>query len=330
MPPAISILMPTFNGALYLRTQLDSIVAQTFGDWELLAIDDGSSDDTVAILREYAARDPRIALVPSEGNRRQKARLVELLRLARGKWIAISDQDDVWAPDKLARLTAAIGDAALAFGRSDLIDSEGRPFGRDLLRVLRSSRRPDDRLLTIFRPQISGHAMIAVREVMPESAFDSEEPFDWLIGLLAEFSRGVVYDHEAVVQHRLHAANSHNDTIAMRINPFLLRPRHFMIWLERINRSRERLVAAIDLLAHSEVVRPDVREAFGRLHAVSRGWVASGGRQDRALVRKVVLQELRPLAGSLQDFRRAARNVDVAVLGELHPRVLFKAHKFYS
>ncbi|MGN3974600.1 glycosyltransferase [Tsuneonella sp. SYSU-LHT278] len=330
MPPAISILLPTFNGARYLRAQLDSIVAQTFGDWELLAIDDGSSDDTVAILREYAARDPRITLLPSEGNRRQKARLVELLRLARGKWIAISDQDDIWAADKLERLVAAIGDAALAFGRSDLIDSDGRPFGRDLLRVLRSSRRPDDRLLTIFRPQISGHAMIAVRDVMPESVFASDEPFDWLIGLLAEFSRGIVYDHQAVVQHRLHAANSHNDTIALRINPLLLRPRHFLLWLERINRSRERLMAAIDLLAHSEVVRPEARAAFGRLHRVSRRWVASGGKRDRAIVRMTALRELRPLAGSIEDFRRAARSIDVAVLGEWHPRVLLKAYKFYS
>ena len=322
MPPALSILLPTFNGARYLRDQLNLILGQTRGDFELLAVDDGSSDATLEILREYAGRDPRIQIIASTGNAGHKARLAELLAWAQGKWVAISDQDDVWALDKLERLTARIGDAAMAFGRSDLIDGDGRSFGRDLLQTLRSPRRPDDRLLTIFRPQISGHAMIATPEVIPESVFASNEPFDWLIGLLATFSRGVVYDHGAVVHHRLHDSNSHNVTIRLRMNPFLLRPRHLEMWFERRNRARERLVAAVELLAQSEVIPREDSVIFAELAEACRAvWAERRPILSKSALRKLILNSLRSLAGSRADFRRAARYVNIAVYGHLHPRV---------
>src|SRR5687767_9524988 len=92
--PSISILLPTFNGEHYLAEQLDSIFGQTFRDFELLVIDDGSTDHTRAILADYAARDRRMKILPSKygdtkyrdtiPNRGQKHRLIELLRAARG------------------------------------------------------------------------------------------------------------------------------------------------------------------------------------------------------------------------------------------------------
>ena len=212
--------------------------------------------------------------------------------------------------DKLERLTARIGDAAMAFGRSDLIDGDGRSFGRDLLQTLRSPRRPDDRLLTIFRPQISGHAMIATPEVIPESVFASNEPFDWLIGLLATFSRGVVYDHGAVVHHRLHDSNSHNVTIRLRMNPFLLRPRHLEMWLERRNRARERLVAAVELLAQSEVIPREDSVIFAELAEACRAvWAERRPILEQGRAAKLILSSLRVARWFARRFppRRALR-----------------------
>jgi glycosyltransferase involved in cell wall biosynthesis len=328
MLPALSILLPTFNGAPYLREQLDSITAQTFSNFELLAIDDGSSDGTVAILREYANADARITLLRSTGNTGHKARLAELLRHASAEWIAISDQDDVWARDKLEKLTEAVGGASLAFGRSELIDSNGRPLGSDLLTTLRSQRRPDDRLLTVFRPQISGHAMIARREVFSHALFYHDEPFDWLIGLLAEFSRGVVYVPDAVVHHRLHDTNSHNVTIRVRTNPLLIRPRHLRLLLQRRNRARERLLAAAQFLARSDVVPANDRAIFADLAAACvAAWQRRRSTMTKGTLRKLILARLRPFAGSASDFRRAARYVSIAVHGHLHPRVMLGLYR---
>ena len=64
--PSLSILLPTYNGARFLAEQVESIRAQTFTDWRLLICDDGSTDDTVALLARLAA-DPRIAVLPSHG-----------------------------------------------------------------------------------------------------------------------------------------------------------------------------------------------------------------------------------------------------------------------
>lgn len=184
--PEISILLPTYNGDRFLAKQLDSILSQSFSNFELLIIDDGSTDSTVAIIESYVQVDPRIEVLPSEGNRGHKSRLVELIDRSSAPFIAISDQDDIWHRDKLKRLTAALGTASLAFGRSDLIDAEGNRLNRTLLDVLRRPRRPGDRLSLLFRPQVSGHAMLARREIFSKTAFDSSEPYDWLISLLAE------------------------------------------------------------------------------------------------------------------------------------------------
>jgi glycosyltransferase involved in cell wall biosynthesis len=206
----VSILLSTFNGASFLREQLDSILAQSFTDFELLAIDDGSVDATPAILREYAARDPRIRVKRSQGNRRQKQRLAELLPHARGSFISIADQDDVWHPERTATLLAGLEGVALAFGRSDLIDAEGRLLGQTLLELLGEPPQPEDRLVYLFAPRISGHAMLVRRKVVSEAAFRRVHPYDWLVGLDALFAGGIRYVDDAIVNHRIHDSNQSN------------------------------------------------------------------------------------------------------------------------
>ena len=63
MTPKVSIVIPVYNSAKYLRECIDSVLAQFFSDWEVVAVDDGSSDDSPAILDEYAAKDSRIKVI---------------------------------------------------------------------------------------------------------------------------------------------------------------------------------------------------------------------------------------------------------------------------
>ena len=100
--PLISVAMPIYNGEKYLAEAIDSILAQTFEDFELIMIDDGSTDSSLNLLQEYQKKDSRIRLITRE-NRNVAATLNEIIFLARGKWIARMDQDDIALPQRLER-----------------------------------------------------------------------------------------------------------------------------------------------------------------------------------------------------------------------------------
>jgi glycosyltransferase involved in cell wall biosynthesis len=99
--PLISVLMPTFNCRPFLAESIDCILAQTLGDFELIIVDDGSTDDSPALLQEYAARDPRIRPIRQQ-NAGVGSALNTALELARGKYLARMDADDLTPPNRFA------------------------------------------------------------------------------------------------------------------------------------------------------------------------------------------------------------------------------------
>lgn len=102
--PAITVLMTVYNGRKLLPEAIESILAQTHRDFELLIINDGSTDDSLALLRTYA--DPRIRIIDQQPNRGIHHTLNRGLREARGRYVAIMDQDDIAVPHRLERLYA--------------------------------------------------------------------------------------------------------------------------------------------------------------------------------------------------------------------------------
>lgn len=111
----IAILMSTYNGARYLAEQLDSILAQTYADWKLTVRDDGSTDDTLRILQQYAKADKRISVLTDGENIGACRSFERLLTQCEGaEYYAFCDQDDVWRSDKLALSLDAIQQAEKA------------------------------------------------------------------------------------------------------------------------------------------------------------------------------------------------------------------------
>jgi GT2 family glycosyltransferase len=113
MAHVLSVMMPVYNGARYVGAAIDSVLSQTAGDFELLVMDDGSTDETPAILARYAAQDCRIRVFrrPRQG---QIATRNELLRLARSDIVACADADDICLPDRFERqLSVIAGDTRL-------------------------------------------------------------------------------------------------------------------------------------------------------------------------------------------------------------------------
>ncbi|RYD56349.1 MAG: glycosyltransferase [Sphingomonadales bacterium] len=104
MTPAISVVMAAYNGATLVGETIASLRAQSFADWELIVVDDKSTDDTLVVLR--AIQDPRITVIASEHNQGPVHARNRAFASARGHYIAALDQDDLCAPDRFARQAA--------------------------------------------------------------------------------------------------------------------------------------------------------------------------------------------------------------------------------
>lgn len=120
--PLVSIIMNVRNGAAFLREALDSVMAQSFADWELIVWDDCSTDDSAQIVSQYRDARIRYFLSPDEtplGTARDRA-----IRQARGEWLAFLDQDDVWLPHKLEeQMALAAEGVGIVYGRTVWFDS---------------------------------------------------------------------------------------------------------------------------------------------------------------------------------------------------------------
>jgi glycosyltransferase involved in cell wall biosynthesis/O-antigen/teichoic acid export membrane protein len=127
----ITVLMPLYNPGRFLEQALDSVLAQTFADFELLIIDDGSTDNTPATLNRYAAMDSRIRIV-TRPNTGLAHSLNHGLDLAGTEWVAVMHGDDVMHPDRLEKqikFVAQHRNLAVASSLVNFIDSDGRPLG---------------------------------------------------------------------------------------------------------------------------------------------------------------------------------------------------------
>lgn len=166
--PKVSILIPVFNGAAFLAACLDSVLAQDFTDCEILISDDGSTDDSPAIIARYAARDPRIRWWKNDHNLGLAANFNHCLQSAQGEYIKFVLQDDLLLiPTALRRLVELLDTnpgVALAGCASEVIDATGRvvaqrrPFaagvqpGRELiLQCLEQANLIGEPSLVLFR-----------------------------------------------------------------------------------------------------------------------------------------------------------------------------------
>lgn len=101
MNDLVTIIMPSYNASKYIQTSINSIQNQTYSNWELIVVDDCSTDNTIEIVKEF--NDSRIRLYVNEKNSGAAISRNKALREAKGKWIAFLDSDDVWLPEKLEK-----------------------------------------------------------------------------------------------------------------------------------------------------------------------------------------------------------------------------------
>ncbi|PXY44939.1 glycosyltransferase family 2 protein [Flavobacterium hydrophilum] len=132
MSELVSIITPTYNAEKYIRETLQSVVNQSYQNWEMILADDASTDNTVAIIEKFAQKDSRIKLFKLPENRGNGFARNAALEKASGKYIAYLDADDLWFPEKLEKQIQFLktNHQHFTFSFYDSIDEEGNNLNR--------------------------------------------------------------------------------------------------------------------------------------------------------------------------------------------------------
>jgi glycosyltransferase involved in cell wall biosynthesis len=280
--PRTTVIITSFNYAEYLRQAIDSVLAQTDTDFELLIVDDGSTDESAAHARSYV--DPRIQVVVQPHRGTGAARNAGL-RAARGRYVAFLDADDIWMPGKLAAQCAVLdrrADIGLVYARFGVIDADRR--------VLSSGRsffgaKPSG---TIFRHLLTGNVIgtpstICFRRDMVadgQLAFDETGAYteDWHFYLRTALRTRIHYLPRTLAYHRQHSRNmgGHVPTIMKEI----LHTGRFGLEL-----ARERLEVTESELKHLERRVLAYAEAIaGREYVKAGNWALARAHAARSLM----------------------------------------------
>ncbi len=167
----VSIILPLYKSERYIRETIDSVLAQTHEDWELIVVDDGSPDDSGDIVRTYG--DPRIALHTRKNTGPCRARNFGIAQ-ATGDFIGFIDHDDIWLPQKLEKHLAHLArnpDVGVSYGPSEFIDADGAPLG---LYQVPKLEDVDAREILCRNPVGNGSVPIIRRELMEAVKFQAE------------------------------------------------------------------------------------------------------------------------------------------------------------
>lgn len=154
--PLVSVMMPAFNAEQFLPAALDSLLAQTYDNWEAVVVDDGSADGTASVLQKYAARDARIKPILATHGGRGRARNLAL-KHCEGEYVAMLDADDVATPDRFMKQTGfleqnpdfgAVSGQCVSFNGEPLIDRRKlMPWPTDPIEIQTSLVRGRMRIL---------------------------------------------------------------------------------------------------------------------------------------------------------------------------------------
>lgn len=127
----VSIITPNYNGALYLAYAIESVLNQTWDDWEMIIIDDCSTDQSLSIIEQYVKKEPKIRFISSQHNAGPANARNIGIQYATGQYIAFLDSDDIWFPHKLEKQIDFMqkNDVVLTFSSYDIIDSKNSLIG---------------------------------------------------------------------------------------------------------------------------------------------------------------------------------------------------------
>ena len=205
MDKLVSIVLPVYNGEKYLRESIESVISQTYTNWELIIVDDCSKDKTAEIAKEYAEKDGRIQYYLNEKNLRLPRNLNKGFSLARGDYLTWTSDDNVFLSNAIETLVKALEDdtdAEFAFSDLDIIDEYSVKSG--------SQRIPKNYFEQIIGTNIVGACFLYTRKVY-DTVGDYQhgkilvEDYDYWQRIFAKYKTVAV--HEVLYKYRVHSSS---------------------------------------------------------------------------------------------------------------------------
>lgn len=209
----VSIIMPAFNAEEYIEQAIQSVLRQTYTDWELIVIDDGSSDNTATILSKLADFDSRILFFENKKNSGASYTRNRAVEMAKGEWIAFLDSDDLWEPQKLEKQVALCDkypDMAICYTASAFIDNNGARYNYIMPAIEKLTYD------VLLRKNIMSCSSVMIRtSIMKEIKMPGdklhEDYFVWLTALRKhKFAYGI---NEPLFIYRLHTNSKSSNRI---------------------------------------------------------------------------------------------------------------------
>ncbi len=216
MNPKIEILLATYNGEKYVGEQIDSIINQTYNNWELLIRDDNSKDRTLEILKEYEKKDKRIKVIEDKkGNLGFVKNFEELLNNSKEDWVMFSDQDDYWLENKIEKYVAILNTSSedilkkpmLIHSNSFICDDNLEIVKEEFINSKIANEYNEDNFY--FAYFVQGSTVLINRAII-----DLALPFsknvtvhDRYFHLLAEFLGKRIFINESLIKYRQHSNN---------------------------------------------------------------------------------------------------------------------------
>jgi len=213
--PLISIALCTYNGEEFLEELMDSLLAQSYKNLEIIVVDDCSSDGTVDIINRYCLLHPSVRLVQNVTNLGYNKNFEKALGLCSGEYISPCDQDDIWDQDKIKLQVEAIGGNQLVYHDSEFIDSNGNPMNLKISDKF-NFYRGDNSGPFLYMNCVSGHSILMRRSltahVLP---FPEGFHYDQWIAYVAANIGSIDFIEKSLVKYRQHQHNS-TDLLAIR------------------------------------------------------------------------------------------------------------------
>ena len=208
--PLVSIALCTYNGAAYLGQQLDTLVAQTYQNLEIVVVDDCSTDNTWDILSGYSTRYPQFKVYKNEYNLGFVKNFERAATLCTGELIALCDQDDLWLPEKIELQVNTIKDNILVYHDSEFIHEDGTSMGKKVSDRMNfyGGDKPE---AFLFFNCVSGHTILMKRELLNEALPLKQGYFhDWWLAYVATNMGTIDFIAQCLVKYRQHDKSDTN------------------------------------------------------------------------------------------------------------------------
>jgi glycosyltransferase involved in cell wall biosynthesis len=207
--------MPCYNAAPYVEDSVRAILAQTLTDFELIIVEDSSSDNSAEVLQHLVKLDPRIRLIIHDRNRGASRSRNDGLHAARGEYIGFCDADDLWKPDKLQRQVALLQENPsydLTYCNSEIIDSKGNLTGALFSDQFAPPTSPSGNLFEeLCATNFVNMQTVLLRRSIGEGIYFDEGikwVEDWWQWIRLSRKHRFLYEETAMAQYRVHAQST--------------------------------------------------------------------------------------------------------------------------